>query len=503
MAEEALRQGEEHYRQLVELASDGIVIIQDNKIQYANPSLAELAGYKVKEVLGTLFIDYFPEDERPKVLDYHKRRMAGAEVPASYETVILAKDGTRIDVEFTASVITYQDRPAALAIARDMRGRKSLEAQLQQAQKMEAMGTLAGGIAHNFNNVLMSILANTSLMLMHTDPGHPHYERLMNIEKAVQSGSKMTRQLLGYARKGGYDPRPFELNQVITEISETFGLTKREIRIHQDLAPDLHVIEADRWQMEQVLMNLYVNASDAMGEGGDLYIKTENTTHRQMSEKPYKVLPGQYAKITVRDTGEGMSPETAKKIFEPFFTTKEPGKGTGLGLASVYGIVKAHGGYIEVKASRGKGATFEIFLPAAKKEAVRDAPRAAGILKGSECLLLVDDEELILEPGKTILEEMGYRVLTARSGAEAVQVYRSHGHEIDLVILDMIMPGLSGAKVYAQLRAIRPDVKVLLASGYEMDHQARELLEQGCSDFIHKPFDVVLLSRRLRELLEK
>ena len=502
-AEEALRESEEKYRNLVERANDGIAIVQDNLLKYLNPRLAEIGGYTADEVIDTPFTDYVYPDELPKVVDYYNRRMAGDETVSTYETALRHRDGSKIDVEFNTGIITYQERPAALAIIRDMAEHKRLEAQLQQAQKMEALGTLAGGIAHNFNNLLMGIMGNASLMVSDTDSAHPNYEKLKNIEKLVDSGSKLTQQLLGYAREGRYEIIPLSLNQLMKETSDTFRATKKEIRVHRELAENLFPIDADQGQIEQVLLNLYVNAADAMPGGGDLFLKTINVTDKDMKGRPYKPKPGNYVLLTVKDTGTGMDKRTTERVFDPFFSTKGLGKGTGLGLASVYGIIKAHGGYIDVESKKGSGTTFKIYLPAAEKKVEMVAKSARQIIKGSETVLLVDDEPMVLEVGINMLKKLGYTVLEAKGGREAVKVYKANKDKIDLVILDMIMPDRGGGETYDQIKEIDPTVTVLLSSGYSIDGQATEILERGCNGFIQKPFTIKELSGRIREILEK
>lgn len=244
-----------------------------------------------------------------------------------------------------------------------------MEGNLQQEEKLEALKTLAGGIAHNFNNLNMGIQGNASLMLLETDPGHPNFEKLKRIEKLVQKGSKLINQLLGYAGEGRYEVKRVGLNQLLKQHSESLVDAKEQITVHMDLAGDLLAIQADQRQIEQILHNLLANAVDAMPQGGELYLKTVNVTHRDMKHKPYKPKPGSYVLLAVTDTGIGMDPKTLERIFEPFFSTKGVGKGLGLGLASVYGIVKAQGGYIDVRSEKGKGATFEIYLPAMEKGA--------------------------------------------------------------------------------------------------------------------------------------
>jgi CheY-like chemotaxis protein len=378
---------------------------------------------------------------------------------------------------------------------------KKLEAQLQYAHKIEAVGTLAGGIAHDFNNLLMGIQGNVSLMLMDMEHTHPDYERLKNVEKQIQSGARLTTHLLGYARKGQYEIKPLDLNQLVEETSNTFGRTKKEITIHRELAKGLFAIEADLAQIEQVLLNLYVNAADAMPGGGDLVLKTMNVTHKDMKGKLYEPKRGNYVLLTVTDTGMGMYKKTMERIFDPFFTTKEMGRGTGLGLASAYGIIKGHGGYIDVDSRRGRGTTFSIYLPASVKQVSKDIKAAERLIRGSGTVLLVDDEEIILEVGKELLEAMGYGVLTAKDGKEAIGVYRKNRDHIDIVVLDVVMPGMGGGEAYDRMKEINPNIKVLLSSGYSIDGEASKVLERGCDGFIQKPFTMKELSGEIGKIL--
>jgi len=382
---------------------------------------------------------------------------------------------------------------------------KRLQAQFQQAQKMEAIGTLAGGIAHDFNNLLMGIQGRTSLMFMNIDSDHPHFEHLNGIEEMVKRGADLTRQLLGFARGGKYEVRPTDLNELIEKSSDMFGRTKKEIRIHTKYQRDIWTVEVDQGQIEQVLLNLYVNAWQAMIGGGDLYIETENVTLDEQYSKPFKVELGKYVKVAVTDAGIGMDDEKQQRIFEPFFTTKETGTGTGLGLSSAYGIIKNHGGIINVYSEKGVGTTFNIYLPAVEAVISVQRPEAGEkeIQVGHETVLLVDDEDMIIDVGQKMLKKMGYKVLVAKGGKEAVKVYNKNKYRIDIVILDMIMSDMGGGEAYDTLKEINQDIKVLLSSGYSLSGQATEILERGCDGFIQKPFNIKQLSQKIRQILNK
>jgi nitrogen-specific signal transduction histidine kinase/CheY-like chemotaxis protein len=390
-----------------------------------------------------------------------------------------------------------------LSIGNDNTQKKNLEAQLLQAQKMEAIGTLAGGIAHDINNLLMGIQGNASLMLLDIDTAHPHYDSLKNIEKYVQSGAGLTKQLLGFARGGKYEVRATNLNELLKKSSEMFARTNKELTLHRKYQEDIWSVDVDQGQIEQVLLNLYVNAWQAMPGGGNLYVETQNVTLDETYVKPFDAKPGKYVKISVTDTGVGMDKATQERIFEPFFTTKEMGRGTGLGLASAYGIIKNHGGMINVYSEKGEGTAFHIYLPASEKDALEEENSEQPVPRGTETILFVDDEDMILDVGRELLKRMGYRVLVAQCGKEAIEFYQENKSEIDMVILDMVMPEMSGGATFDKLREINPALKVLLASGYSVDGQAARILKRGCDGFIQKPFNVKELSQRIRQVLKK
>jgi CheY-like chemotaxis protein len=348
----------------------------------------------------------------------------------------------------------------------------------------------------------MGIQGRASLMMIDKDPSHPDLEHLKGIEEYVKNAAELTKDLLGFARGGKYEVQPTNLNELIKHENRLFGQTKKEISMKGKYEKNLWTVQVDRGQMRQMLMNLYVNAWQAMPGGGLLYVQTENVTVDKAFAKPIGVAPGRYVKITVTDTGTGMDAETKEKIFDPFFTTQEMGTGTGLGLASVYGIVKNHGGFINVYSERGEGTAFHIYLPASQEELFEEDKPSREVITGEGTVLLVDDEEMILDVGKQLLEKLGYRVMVAKHGKEAVAVYEKNKADIDLVILDMIMPGMGGGEVYDRLKEIEPNIKVLLSSGYSINGQAQEILDRGCDGFIQKPFDIKALSRKIRESLE-
>ena len=378
-----------------------------------------------------------------------------------------------------------------------------MQKRLAESEKFRALGQMATGVAHDFNNLLMGIQGNTSLMLLEIASSHPHYERLKNIEQSVKSGAELTKQFLGFSRDGKYGVKPTDPNDLIEKSSRMFGRTKKEINIHIKHQKDIWAVEVDQGQIEQALLNLYVNAWQAMPGGGELYIATQNITLNKRFTRPYQVTAGKYVKISVTDTGVGMDEATQQRIFEPFFTTKGMGRGTGLGLASVYATIQNHSGIIKVSSKKGQGTTFAIYLPASEKEVIVEKGPPEELLKGTGTVLLVDDEDIIIDVGQEILKALGYKVLVARGGKEAIDVYKANKDRIDMVILDMIMPGMGGGETYDRMKEINPDIKVLLSSGYSIDGQATGILERGCDGFIQKPFTMKELSGKIRKVIEK
>ena len=509
----ALRASEEKYRNILESIEEGYFETDLNGYMiFFNGALCRILGYDAAELRGKNTREFTSEETAARVNEVLAEVERTGEPAAVVAYQIVDKENKTKELEISVSLIRGPlGQPEGFrAVVRDVservqaeQERKKLEAQLQQAQKMEAIGTLAGGIAHDFNNILMGIQGNASLLEMRLDPSHPGQEKIKNIEKYVESGTELSRQLLGFARRGKYQVKASDINDIIEKSASMFARTRKEIRVDLQLSPDAWTVEVDRGQIEQALLNLYVNAWQAMPEGGTLYLMTENLYLDESYVQPYKIRTGSYVKITVADTGVGIDKADMIRIFEPFFTTKEMGRGTGLGLASVYGIVKSHGGHINVYSEKGQGTTFTVYLPASQRRVEHEAPSApAEVLKGKETILLVDDEEMIIDVGRGLLGELGYTVIAAKSGPEALEIYRLNRDRIDLVIMDMIMPGMGGGETFDRLKTINPNARVLLSSGYSINGQASKIMERGCDGFIQKPFNIKQLSAKIREILD-
>jgi PAS domain S-box-containing protein len=499
------------YKELLENVDDAVYILdREGKVLEANEAAYDRLGYSAEQFFELNIADIMPEDDAASIIHrLSKNNQQGHPPKMTLETTHIKMGGDLIPVEIRSRAIFYRGRSVILNVARDISSRlkaekekKHLESQLIHSQKMQAVGTLAGGIAHDFNNLLMGIQGYISLMRLQTNQDDPNSEYLQGIETAVSNAANLTSQLLGFARKGKYTLRQTCLNNIVESSTKMFTRTRKDISAHTKLQDNIWTVTVDPGQIEQVLINLYLNAWHAMPDGGSLYIQTENVSLSDDYCKPFEVQGGNYVKISVTDTGIGISDEIIERIFEPFFTTKDIGKGTGLGLASAYGIIKNHNGIIRVYSEQRHGTTFNIYLPASEAGEVKDTEVNIELIKGKELILLVDDEEATMQVEKLMLTQLGYTVFPARSGREAVDLYRENAATLDLVALDVIMPGMSGRDTYNELRKINPEVKVLLVSGYSLNKQIEELMDLGCSGFIQKPFDIVQLSQKIREVLE-
>jgi len=480
------------------------IIITDIKgyIQYVNPAFEKITGYSCAETVAQNITLLDSGQHDPSFFNQIWDCLKRGEIWRG-RFINKKKDNSPYEVEATVSPVknTAGEIINYVSVQRDVTREVQLEKQLRQAQKMEAIGTLAGGIAHDFNNLLLGIQGNISLSLLDLGAESPLFSNLKKIEQYVQNGVELTRQLLGFARGGKYEVRLTDLNQLLKEQNLLFSRANRAIVFKDDFDTNLWKVEADKDQIEQVFLNIYMNAIQAMPEGGTLTVRTENISIDQERLTPYRVKAGDYIKITTADTGIGMDEKTQRRIFDPFFTTWEMGRGKGLGLASVYGIIKNHEGFINVDSQKDRGTQLEIYLPASRKPAPPQRLTVEEFPRGHETVLLVDDEEMIIDVGKRMLEKLGYETLTATNGAEAIEIFQNQKDKINLVILDMIMPKISGSQTFDRLKKINPSVKVILCSGYSIDGQATEILNRGCEAFIQKPFSLKTLSQHIRAAL--
>jgi PAS domain S-box-containing protein len=507
-AEEHLGEINNFLRNILDSSSSFSILSMDleQNILFWNKGAENIFGYKADEIVGKQKVDIlYADDETKRIGEEIRLSIIKNKKEINREMKHVTKDGHAlwINLNLTPRFDEKGIVTGILGIGKDITERKQLEKGLIQAQKMESIGTLAGGIAHDFNNLLMGIQGHASLMLIDTDSSHLNFEHLKGIEEYVKRASDLTKQLLGFARGGRYDIKPTNLNMLTDNSSQMFGRTHKEINIYPKYQKDIWTVEVDQSQIEQVLLNLYINAWQSMPGGGDLYLKTENITLDENYVKLLNIEPGRYVRISVTDTGVGMAEKTQQRIFDPFFTTKEMGRGTGLGLASAYGIIKNHKGIINVYSQKSQGTTFSIYLPVTEKKPIEEIDLDKEVLKGSETILLVDDEAIIIDVNKRMLEKLGYEIVIARSGREAIEIYKDNRTKIHIVILDMIMPGTGGSEAYDKLKEINPDIKVLLSSGYSINGKAREILDRGCNGFIQKPFNMKQLSQKIREILDK
>ena len=509
-SEEALRESEARFHELADLLPQTVFEADiSGRFRYVNKSGLDLYGYSADELSADLSIaDMIAPEDRARALQSFREVRDDIRPSRGNEYTGIRKDGTFIPVLIHSNPQLHDNQVCGIrGILVDMtdakqaeQERQKLQAQLLQAQKMESIGTLAGGIAHDFNNLLGGILGGLSLMELDLSDGSMAKQEVQEMKELVNRGAELTKQLLGFARRGKFYARALDVNQAMARNAKMFGRTRKDIAIRLEFAHGVLPVLADDAQLDQVLLNLLLNAGHAMLDGGELTLRTQRVQLSAADTVIHGTEPGQYVQIMVKDSGIGMSADTLKRVFEPFYTTKDKGRGTGLGLASVYGIVKNHGGFTTVDSELGKGATFCVYLPAVD-EIVEERPSQPTLLKsGSETLLLVDDEDQILRTTGKLLEAMGYDVLVAQSGQEAVETFRLNTSIISLVILDMVMPGMSGLQTFAALRELSPSIKVLLCSGYSAEGQAVDILQRGCNGFIQKPYDATVLSAKLREL---
>jgi PAS domain S-box-containing protein len=500
---------EESQRRLakaVEQAGEAVVITDaDGKIQYVNPAFERITGYAEEEVIG-LDPRILKSGEHDQEFYQNLWATIGGGRVWKGRIINRKKDGTLYHEDSTISPVRDADGKIVnyVAVKRDITEHLQLTRQLVQAQRMEAIGTLAGGIAHDFNNLLTVILGFSELLLIGKDERDPSYADLQKVNLAARNGADLVQRILAFSRKKEMNPKPLDLNHEIEQVKKLLTrIVPKMIDIDLVLSDELQPVNADPVQIEQVLMNLAVNARDAMPDGGKLTIETKNAVlDDEYCRTHLEAKPGYYVLLSVSDTGQGMDRQTLNHIFEPFFTTKEKGRGTGLGLSMVYGIVKQHQGQITCYSELGYGTTFRIYLPAIDSETKSEPLTSkSGLMLGSETVLLVDDEEMIRGLGKRILERFGYTVLTATNGREALDVFEKQRTRIDLVILDLIMPEMGGRQCLDALLKLDPNVKVLIASGYSDTGQTGDMTETAAKGFVSKPYQMKQMLEAVRKAL--
>ena len=502
----ALKESEETLRRIIDSSPIGIRILQDGKYVYANPKFVEIFGYdRQDEILGLPVEALYRPESRKLVRQRIADRAAGKKTSVRYEANALTKNGKPIEVEVWGTEIDYREKRSSLAFVIDVSEAKSLRAQLLQAQKMESIGTLAGGIAHDFNNLLQVVLGYSDMLLFNKKPSDPEYGSLHAIRQAGMDGGELAKRILACSRRLEPKSRPLNLNNEIRRVGKMLDRTvPKMIRIEIVLADNLMTVNADPGQMEQILLNLAVNAQHAMPDGGRLTIETANTAlDEEYARTHLGVEPGKYVLLTFSDTGHGMDKDVMEHIFEPFYTTKGPGEGTGLGLAMVFGIVKSHKGHITCYSESGSGTTFRIYLPAIVQKIEQDAAVTQQMPAfGTETILLVDDEKAIRKIGEQMLRMAGYTVLTATNGIEALEVYISNQDRIALVLLDLIMPEMGGKQCLEELLKIDPKVRVLIASGFAANGQTKGTMSRGAKGFVNKPYNMKEMLQAVREVLD-
>ncbi len=497
-------QAEELYQSLLNSSADAILLLDSGfKVQFINPAFTKIFGWAFSEMADNK-LQYIPKPLKQSFAKLMKKVLELDHPIHGFETQRYTKDGRLLDVSISASRYLDHagDASGILLILRDISDAKRYQWHMAQAQKMESLGTLAGGVAHDFNNLLMGIQGRLSLLMLNKDDSDKEYKHLKEIEDYIIRAADLTQQMLGIARSGKYEVKATDINELVKTQNRMFGRTRKEITIHEKFDENLLTAEVDQRQIDQVLLNVYVNASHAMPQGGSLYVRTSNDVLEKEITSPHNAEPGKYIKISITDTGVGMDKTTLKRVFEPFFSTKQRGRGTGLGLASAYGIIKNHDGFITVYSEKSKGTTFNVFLPASTKAAEQEKVINTEILEGVGTILLVDDEEMILSVAEEMIHALGYQVITAKDGRDAIDTYRTKKEQIDMVILDLIMPGLGGGETFDQLKSVDSGVKVLLSSGYSINGQASSIIKRGCRGFIQKPFSIQELSQKISKTIE-
>ena len=492
---------------IFDASPEAIALESAERLVYVNPAFVRLYGYeRPSDLIGRHIAVTLAPDDVEKVLEIGRARIRGEAAPPRYEFTGLRRDGSRVEIAAAISTARIGETAFIISIERDITRHRELEAQLRQGQRMEAVGRLAGGIAHDFNNLLTAITGFGQLTLEALAADDPLRRNLDEIRVAAERAAELTRQLLAFSRQQILQPRVIDLNAVLEQALEMLRrVIGEDVAIETLLAGDLGQIRADTGQVVQILLNLVVNARDAMPQGGRLTIRTSNQCLAAENGHGFVVVPGAYVELEVVDNGIGMSDDVRARLFDPFFTTKEVGKGTGLGLSTVYGIVKQSGGYIWVESEPGLGARFRIYFPSVAAEVETQPPASVAppqIVRGEETILVVEDESAVRALVRTVLRSRGYRVLVAGSGREALETIANYDGTIDLLFTDVVMPEMSGRDLARQVTARYPNIRVLFMSGYATDVIAEGGLLDAGVHFLQKPFGPELLSQTVRRIFE-
>jgi two-component system cell cycle sensor histidine kinase/response regulator CckA len=507
-AEAAARQSEERFHELLENTKDILFTLDlEGNVTFLNKSAEDVLGWSRSEA-RQINIKSLVAPEHLNLCSQMMQRIVNEEPLQHFEISMQRKDGRKVLLQVSARLIRSNGRKEGVqGIARDVTERRHLENMVQQAQKLEAIGRLSGGLAHDFNNLFCVISGHTELMSERLESDHPAFRNLAQIKKAVDSASSLTRQLLAFSRKQVFHPRVLDLNGVVLETQKLMGrLVGGHIELFTSLNPQLRHVRVDPVQMEQVLLNLVLNARDAMPTSGKLTIATSNVDLEEGARSKRAIVPaGNYVVLSVTDNGCGMDEETQSRIFEPFYTTKELGKGTGLGLASVYGIVKQSGGFIWVYSEPGQGTTIKVYLPRVDNPATplpfeNSRPEAR---RGTETVLLVENAESLRTLAKELLKSSGYAVLDAENGKEALRIASAFAGTIHLLLTDVIMPGMGGKQLAQQVTSLRPATRVLFMSGYSNDGIVQSGILTSEAPLLEKPFTREILLRRVRQVLDE
>lgn len=504
-AEVALRESEEKFRGLVEGSSAAIWIHDGTRFLYANPAAVTMMGYTADELCRLAPVDIVHPDWRDFVMKRAADRLSGKKLPNHYEYQILKKNGEALWIDFSAAVIEYEEKAAIIASAYDITERKKLEEQLLQSQKMEGIGRLAGGVAHDYNNMLGVILGYSEMLLSKMYKADPAYRSIEYIRSAAKRGADITKQLLAFARQEIVSPHVINPNEAVESLDKMFeSLIGENIKLSFLPGDNVWNIRIDKTQFDQILVNLATNARDAIENNGTITIETSNVSiDEAYTQNRIEFSPGEYVMITFTDSGKGMSEETMDKIFEPFFTTKPKGQGTGLGLSTIYGIVKQNGGSINVYSELGVGTTFKIYLPRYQGDVERvEEVREETAIDGTGTILAVEDQPDLLDLIKTSLEDFGYKVLATVNPEEGIKLCEAHRGEIDLLLTDIIMPVMNGKELRNKIQIICPHIKTIFMSGYTANVIAHEGVLDGGVDFIQKPFTPHSLAQKVQEILK-